>query len=73
MICGELRLILRRRSLTPESGSSIRNGLNVYYGGGGALCMYKITWLKCILWGNRFPPTLCVGVGEAGPYSCSHI
>ena len=30
------------------------------------ICMYKITWLKCILWGNRFPPTLCCGVGEAG-------
>ena len=56
MICGEFRLILRRRSLTPESGSSTRN----------RLCMYKITWLKCILLGNRFPPTLCVGVGEAG-------
>ena len=23
------------------------------------LCMYKMTWLKCILWGTRFPPTLC--------------
>ena len=30
------------------------------------LCMYKITWLKCIIWGNKFPPTLCGGVGEAG-------
>ena len=26
------------------------------------LCMYKITWLKCILWGNRLPPKLCCGV-----------
>ena len=24
--------------------------------------IYEITWLKCILWGNRFPPTLCCGV-----------
>ena len=23
------------------------------------LYMYKMTWLKCILWGTRFPPTLC--------------
>ena len=30
------------------------------------ICMYEITWLKCIIWGNRFPPTLCCGVGEAG-------
>ena len=22
------------------------------------LCMYKMTWLKCILWVTRFPPTL---------------
>ena len=30
------------------------------------ISMYKITWPKCIIWGHRFPPTLCCGVGEAG-------
>ena len=31
VICEEIRLILRRRSLTPESGSSIEIGLIVHY------------------------------------------
>ena len=58
MICGELRL--RRRSLTPESGSSIRNGLNVYYVctqqcGLSAFSGEIDSLLRCV-----------VGVGEAG-------
>ena len=31
MICEVIRLILRRRSPTPESGNSIKIGLIVYY------------------------------------------
>ena len=34
------------------------------------LCMYKITWLKCILWGTRFPPTLCSWCGRGRSLLC---
>ena len=30
------------------------------------ICMYAITWIRCIIWGTRFPPSRCCGVGEAG-------
>ena len=34
------------------------------------ICMYEITWpfKSAFSGGNRFPPTLCCGVGEAGAF-----
>ena len=66
----DLRWFVRIRTATPASESHARVRQLYQEQTECILCMYKITWLKCILWGNRFPPKCVVGVGEAG---ASHV
>ena len=65
VICCQLLAVSRRKSDTDQNFTffhmtgylwSLVQKFFSYY---NVLCMYKMTWLKCILWGTRFPPTLC--------------